>query len=242
MSAKTITMEQLKMILRLQQQGHSIKNIVRLTGLSRNTVKRYLKRNEHASCNPVTDNDKQIAGVLYNEDATSYKGGRYQALLAHFESAEQDLLKKGVTRLLLWREYSDRQPDGERYSYSQYCYHLHEYLRKKDVVMHLEYKPGEIIMIDFAGTGYSYVDTGTGEQLSCEVFVATLPYSGLIFYQAVPSQQTMDFAEAINAMLKYFGGVTQTILCDNLKTAVIRADRYEPQFTDLCYQLSAHYS
>ncbi|MGH2644223.1 MAG: Mu transposase domain-containing protein, partial [Chitinophagaceae bacterium] len=47
---------------------------------------------------------------------------------------------------------------------------------------------------------------------------------------------------AINAMLKYFGGVTQTILCDNLKTAVIRADRYEPQFTDLCYQLSAHYS
>lgn len=241
MSAKTITMEQLKTILRLQQEGHSIKNIVRLTGLSRNTVKRYLKRNAPAPCDPATDSDKQIAGVLYNEDTTSYKGARYQALLAHFEGAERELLKKGVTRLLLWQEYSERQSDTERYSYSQYCYYLHEYLQKKDVVMHLNYKAGEMMMIDFAGTRYPYVDIDTGEQLSCEVFVATLPYSGLIFYQAVPSQQTMDFAEAINAMLKYFGGVPQTILCDNLKTAVTRSDRYEPLFTDLCYQLSAHY-
>ncbi len=43
-------------------------------------------------------------------------------------------------------------------------------------------------------------------------------------------------------MLKYFGGVSSTILCDNLKTAVKRSDRYEPLFTDLCYQLSDHYS
>ena len=42
-------------------------------------------------------------------------------------------------------------------------------------------------------------------------------------------------------MLRFYEGVPATILCDNLKTAVIRSDRYEPVFTDLCYQLSAHY-
>lgn len=42
-------------------------------------------------------------------------------------------------------------------------------------------------------------------------------------------------------MLRFYGGVPATILCDNLKTAVIRSDRYEPVFTDLCYQLGEHY-
>jgi transposase len=31
-------------------------------------------------------------------------------------------------------------------------------------------------------------------------------------------------------------------LCDNLKTAVTRPSRYEPVFTELCYQLSEHYA
>jgi hypothetical protein len=58
---------------------------------------------------------------------------------------------------------------------------------------------------------------------------------------AVLSQQTGDFTHCINEMLKYFKGVCFTILCDNLKTAVIRANRYEPVFTDICLQLSEHY-
>ena len=37
------------------------------------------------------------------------------------------------------------------------------------------------------------------------------------------------------------GGVTKTILCDNFRTAVTRSDKYEPVFTELCYQLSDHY-
>jgi len=43
------------------------------------------------------------------------------------------------------------------------------------------------------------------------------------------------------SLLKFYGGVPATILCDNLRTAVTRPDRYEPVFTDICYQLSEHY-
>ncbi|UYQ95584.1 hypothetical protein MKQ68_10770 [Chitinophaga horti] len=42
-------------------------------------------------------------------------------------------------------------------------------------------------------------------------------------------------------MLKFYGGAPATILCDNLKTAVIRPDRYEAVFTDVCAQLGEHY-
>ncbi|MFN9900517.1 MAG: helix-turn-helix domain-containing protein, partial [bacterium] len=37
-------MEQLKQVLKLYREGQSIKGIVRLTGLSRNTVRTYLAR------------------------------------------------------------------------------------------------------------------------------------------------------------------------------------------------------
>lgn len=239
MAAKTIEMEQIKTIIELHKKGEPIKSIARLTGVARNTVKQYLKRSEDALYIKEAGSKQPEESLLYNTDETFYKGPRYKDLVTHFEKYTRDLHKKGVTRHLLWQEYMEQHKDG--YGYSQYCYYLQQFLQPKDVVMHLEYKAAEMIMIDFAGTKFPYADVHTGELLHAEVFAATLPYSGLIFFYAVPTQRTADFADAINATLKYFGGVTNTILCDNLKTAVKRSDRYEPLFTDLCYQLSDHY-
>ena len=42
-------------------------------------------------------------------------------------------------------------------------------------------------------------------------------------------------------MLLFYRGVAATILSDNMKTAVTRPSKYEPVFTDICYQLSEHY-
>lgn len=239
MAAKPIAMEQLKQVLKLYEEGRSIKGIVRLTGLSRNTVRSYLSRLSEDVSNTSKQTDAALAGVFYNQDVAAYKSDRYQQLLKHFDGADRELSRPGVTRQLLWREYMEVYPDG--YGYSQYCYHLQQFLNKKDVVMQLEYKPAEQIMVDFAGKKYHYVDQSTGERIPCEVFVATLPYSGLIFCMAVQSQKIADMLDACNHMLHYIGGVTETILCDNMRTAVTRSDRYEPVFTDLCYQLSEHY-
>lgn len=163
-----------------------------------------------------------------------------QQLIDHFGYAQRELGKTGVTRQLLWQEYIQQHPDG--YVYSHYCYHLTQYLKSRDLSMHLEYQASDMIMIDFAGKKQHYADPSTGERIACEVFVAILPFSGLIFCYAVHSQQTADFTQCINSMLKFYGGVPATILCDNLKTAVTRPDRYEPQFTDICQQLSEHYN
>jgi hypothetical protein len=45
----------------------------------------------------------------------------------------------------------------------------------------------------------------------------------------VPSQKSEDFIAALNNALIYLGGVPQGIVPDNLKVAVIKADRYEPE-------------
>lgn len=236
MAQRPITMEQLKQILQLKNAGIGIREIARRTGISRNSVRKYLSQ---IGCNTDDLSNKELADKAYNNEQLETGTHRKLQLFEHFKYAETELGKTGVTRLLLWNEYLAKHPDG--YAYSQYCDQFKQYLKRKDVSMHLEYNAADIMMIDFAGKKQYYVDTSTGERVECEVFVAILPFSGLIFCEAVPSQKTQDFAACINAMLLFFAGVPATILCDNLKTAVTRSDRYEPVFTDLCYQLSEHY-
>ncbi len=236
MAQQPIAMEQIKQILQLYNDGISIHEITRRMGFSRNTVRKYLS---HFSDMKDTLSDQQLADRAYDNDLPELEAERLRQLTAHFNAAGAELSKTGVTRQLLWQEYLAQHPDG--YSYSRYCYHLSRYFKNRDLSMHLEYQCADMIMIDFAGKKQYYTDTDTGELIACEVFVAIMPYSGLIFCKAVSSQQTADFTHCINSMLKFYGGVPATIVCDNLKTAVIRADRYEPRFTDICEQLSEHY-
>lgn len=240
MSRKLITMEQINQILQLHHDGIGIREIARRTGLSRNSIRKYIGRvNTGSQREDAGLSDKQWAGAVYNKEQIFTDARRRENLLNHFTYAQKELGKTGVTRQLLWIEYKEQYADG--YNYSQYCHHFKNYLKRTDVVMHLQYEAGDMIMIDFAGKKLQYVDKDTGEVIECEVFVAVLPYSGLIFCKAVHSQKTADFITCINAMLKYYSAVPKTILCDNLKTAVIRPCKYEPLFTDVCYQLGEHY-
>lgn len=237
MAQKPITMEQIKQVLQLYRDGIPIREISRRVGISRNSVRKYLLRIKKVNDNP---SDTQLADNAYDNDLLALEAERLREVTHYFSITGAELSKTGVTRQLLWKEYIAQHPNG--YSYSRYCHHLSIYHKNRDLSMHLEFQAADMMMIDFAGKKQHYVDVSTGEQFSCEVFIAVLPYSGLIFCQAVPSQQTADFILCINNMLKFYRGVPSTILCDNLKTAVKRADRYEPQFTDICLQLSEHYN
>jgi transposase len=240
MSQKPLTMEQLKQVLQLKKDGVAIREIVRRTGISRNAVKRYLSRFEQSAGQPEAAlSNKQLADKAYNNDTLSFTTDRQDALMKHFAYAEKELRKTGVNRQMLWVEYKEQNPDG--YTYSRYCYHFNIFLKHADVSMHLEYQPGDVIMIDFAGKKLSYIHPDTGEVIQCETFIAILPYSGLIFCLPVHTQRTSDFVSCINSMLKFYGAVSKTILCDNLKTAVKRPSKYEPVFTEVCNQLSEHY-
>ncbi len=229
MAQKTIDMNLAKQVQQLSNDGVAIKEIVRRVGISRKTVKKYLRmmqllpppmEGEPALSVP----DSELAAIIYNNDIAPMPGRRIENLVEHFEYAKTERHKPGVNKQILWVEYLNQYSDG--YKYSQYW----------------EYTPGEFTQVDFAGTKLSYVNKQTGEVIWCEVFVAILPFSGLIFFMAVPSQKTGDFVHCINEMVKYIGGLTKTFLCDNLKTAVTKSDTHEPVFTEICAQLSTHYN
>ncbi len=156
----------------------------------------------------------------------AYKDARYDYLKEHFDYYSKELNKVGVNRVLLWEEYSHNNPHP--YSYAQFCHHLLQYRRSSKPSMVMEHKPGDKLYLDYAGKKLSYIDKETGEEIFVQVFVACLPYSDYCFAMAVRSQKIEDFIYALDCCLKDLGGVAQTLVPDNLKAAVIRANTYEP--------------
>src|SRR5688500_18214734 len=201
MAQTPIAMEQLKQVLQLQSDGIPIREIARRVGISRNSVHKYLLRLRESK----STSDKDLTEKAYSNDLLELEAERLRHVTNHFNTAGAELSKTGVTRQLLWQEYLLQHPDG--YSYSRYCYHLNQYLKNRDLSMHLEYIAADMIMIDFAGKKQHYINPDTGEQVQCNVFVSILPFSGLIFCHAVHTQQTADFTACINSMLKFYGGV-----------------------------------
>jgi transposase len=137
MAQKAVDMNQIKQVRQLKQDGVPIKEIVRRTGISRKTVKKYLRKMEiiDEDENKISAaSDKELAAVVYNSDDTVIRGKRFEALLAHFEQACKELHKTGVTKQLLWIEYCQQQEDP--YRYSQYCYLFRKYLKDTDPAFH----------------------------------------------------------------------------------------------------------
>ncbi len=84
MAAKSIKMEQLKQILRLHHQGYAIKRIARDLGISKTTIKKYL-RSEHIDKDHNMDGSiKRVNPEALQDDTTGYLGNRYGKLIVYF--------------------------------------------------------------------------------------------------------------------------------------------------------------
>jgi transposase len=242
MAGKPKRMSQIKQLIRLHKQGTGIKTIARKLCMSKNTVKSYLAKFEEGKLDPqllLTLDEPVLEAKLFAGNP-SYKEERYQYLKDNLEYFAGELKKTGVTRQLLWYEYREAHPDG--YSYTQFCHHLSQYLLAQNPSMVLNHVAGEKLFIDFAGKKLSYIHKETGEIIECQVFVACLPYSDYSFAMAVPSQNIEDFIYALKCCLKELGGVPQTLVPDNLKSAIIKAHRYEPGVNQALEDFANHYN
>src|SRR5690554_4877539 len=241
MAGKTRPMSQIKQLLRLHQQGKAKKEIARILGISKNTVKSYLHKYESSGYNidDLLEFDDPVLESKFHLGNPSYKEHRYEFLKKQMDYYVQELKRNGVTRLILWEEYKESNPNG--YSFSQFCYHLHQHQKASKPTAVLHHEPSDKLFIDFAGKQLSYVDIQTGEIIKCQVFVACLPYSDYAFAMAVKTQGVEDFIYAISCCLSYLGGVPRAIVPDNLKSAVIKSDRYKPELNVALDDLANHY-
>ena len=241
MAGKTKPMSQIKQLLLLIKQGYGNKAIARELGMSRNTVKSYRQKAAHnpASIDHLLEQDDPVLESNLHAGNPAYSDGRFTAFKDRLDNLVGELKDPHVTKKLLWEEYRSQCPGG--YSYTQFCYHLLQHQKARNPTMHLEHKPGEKLYIDFAGDKLSYTDRNTGEIIKCQVFVACLPYSNYSFAMAVRSQSIEDFLYALSECLRELGGIPKILVPDNLKSAVVKANRYDPQINRALEDFANHY-
>lgn len=247
MAGKPTNMSQIKQLLILQEQGKGIKTIARSLGISKNTVKAYCQKLDSLSSrrvNPLTVQQLILLPepeleAIFHAGNPAYKDDRYTLVKDKIAYYRSELERIGVTKKLLWQEYKAANTDG--YSYAQFCFHLQQMLIASRPSMVLHHKAGDKLFIDFAGKKLSYTDRDTGELIECEVFVGCLPFSDHSFAMAVPSQSSADFIYGLTCCLQSLGGAPQAIVSDNLKAAVTRASRFEPDINRILADFANHY-
>jgi transposase len=243
MAKQPISMLQIRRILQLLAQETSKRKIAQILHSSRHTIDDYVEKIGQSGISIpllIKLSDAELAVLLYSGNKDPVPDPRYEDLKARLDYFLKELTRTGVTKLRLWEEYRQAIPDG--YSYSQFCDHLVLHTRKSAATMHFDHKPGERLQVDFAGKSLSYIDSSTGEVITCPVLVCVLPFSGYAYVEALASASQENLFAALGRCLSYLGGVTGNVLSDNMKQFVHKSNRYEPVFAELCEQWSLHYN
>ena len=145
----------------------------------------------------------------------------------------------------IWEEeYRNTKPDAM--SYSQFCRRYSDWLwdTGKNVVMAMERKPGYELCVDWAGDILEncVLDTGTGELLDAHIFVATLGDSGYPYAEGFPDETHENWIRAHIHALEWIAGVPAVIKPDNCKTAITKANYYDPVINKSYLEFSKHYN
>jgi transposase len=242
MSNKLILMSKVRQILRLYTQGVGKKNISRKAGATRNTVKRYI--HQYIAIGKTLDeleklNDTDLEKLfMAKEPAVTDK--KLQELYDYFPQVEKALKRKGATREGLWQEYLQKHPDGYRETQFRHYYNL--WSKRTNASAHIDHKAGDKMYVDYAGEPLYLINDSSGEKIPMQVFVAILGASQLTYVEASYTQQKEDFIRSCENAIRYFGGAPQAIVTDNLKSAVIKSDKYEPTLNEAFSDFVLHYN
>lgn len=89
----------------------------------------------------------------------------------------------------------------------------------------------------------NYMDPDTGERVTAYLFVATMPYSQMIYVAAATSMNEKAWLSCHVNMFQFFGGTPVKIVCDNLKTGVtLHSKRGDIILNEAYLSLGEYYS
>lgn len=222
-------MRKIKSMLRLHHECQlSQHQIAKSLGLSVGVINKYLKRAEGAGLSwPLPselDNEEALRKKLNPIKPTSLSKPIFKDI--DFACIHHELKRKGVTIQLLWEEYT--QNTTQSLSYSHFCLLYRQWRGTQPQSMRQYHKAGDKAFVDYAGLTIDIIDSDSGEIRAAQIFVGVLGASNYTYAEATWSQQLPDWISSHRRMFEFFGGVPALIVPDNLKSAIQKACRYEP--------------
>jgi len=234
-------MRKIREILRLRYVGGlSIRDIKASTKASVGAIQGLLIKAQTLELSwPLPDDldDEQLAQLFY-PGADTTVSSRFQ--VPDWGVVHQELKRKGMTRQLLWEEYTQQYPNRS-YSYAQFCdrYQYWRGLQKRS--MRQTHKAGEKAFVDYCGPTVPIINASTGEIRDAQIFVGVLGASNYTFAEATLTQSLPDWLGSHVRMFEYIGGCTELVIPDNLRSAVNRSCRYDPDLNASYQQWAEHY-
>lgn len=229
-------------ILRLIAQGYSQSWINMSTGHSRTSIIKVLQRvNElQVTCEDLLNKtDAELRNLLFPEEVldTSKR-------MPDFDALRKELVRPGVTKMLLWQEYLKQcqQLGADAYGRSQFFKLFRLSDEKANVTMHIERKPGVTMEVDWSGDPFPIFNGSKDKPLKAQIFVAVLAYSKYTYVEAFPDQKLTSWIYAHIHAFEFFGGVTRELVPDNCKTAVLYNDLDGIKLNETYRELSEHYT
>jgi len=208
----------LEEIQRLKKLEISQRKISKLLGIHRKTVKKYW----------TTSPDELLEGD--------------PAWAAHLDwNYLSEEIKNRTPRKIL---YEEQQENHKLPSYSSFCRILAKKSKKiavPEITIRISRTPGESVETDYSGESIDIICPSTGELISTELFVGAMSYSSKIFGDFTFSQKSSDWLESHNRMFHFYGGTPRYEITDNLKSAVNKPDKYDPELNRSFNDLARHY-
>lgn len=201
-------------ILRLKDLGLKERAIARTLKMSRKTVRKYLQE----------DRDPQTPGASICFD--------WDEIIREHHVAD-------VPLLVLWEELKESEKTSWSYSYFWKQYQK-QCPSDREATMVRHHVPGERAEIDYCD-GIAILDLATGEITKTHLFVGVLCRSRYTFAEFSFSQKSQDFLNSHVRMFNFFGGVPRQIAPDNLKSAVSKVHKYDPDINPAYQRLAHHY-
>ena len=241
MAQRRLCMRKVKEILRLKYElGKSQREIKRICGIGKTTVQECLRRAKVTGISwplPSGMTEEELEKLLFPENAEKFGINAIRTPIP-FQYIYEELKRPNVTLSVLWEEYKQANPDG--YQLSWFGEQVREYLGRVNYSMRQEHKAGEKAFVDF-GDGIDIVDGITGKIIKTEIFVFVWGASKKIYAEAVLNEDKATWIKVNINALSFFGCCPKAIVPDNLKAAVTKADRYEPEINRTFEEFAAHY-
>lgn len=227
-------------VVRLKRLGRPHAEIGRLVGCSQPVVRKYVQwaEREGLLVGPMPD----IAQVNERLAATlpPQVPPQQTSTLELYSETVRNMRGRGMElaaiRLRLEEQY------GQPVSYEA----LRRLVKRlepaePDVFVRIETPPGQEAQVDFGYAGLT-IDPATGKLRKTWFFVMTLSFSRYQYAELVYDQTVATWLECHRRAFEFFGGVPERIVLDNLKAAIIKVCRTDPEVQRSYRELASHYS
>ncbi|UCD51712.1 MAG: IS21 family transposase [Phycisphaerales bacterium] len=248
--ANQLGMAEQQFIITLAKRGWSFRRIARELGIHRETASRYVRRSRgdpgapavEAPSKPaisITGSEGDEASTDQAKPAISIAGsaGR-RSKCEPFREVILGKLEQGLTAQRIWQDLADEHDFTGSYLSVQ------RFVRRLQAASPLPFRrmecaPGEEAQVDF-GTGAPVVQPD-GRRKRPHLFRIVLSHSRKAYSEVVYRQTAESFIRCLENAFCHFGGVPKTLVVDNLKAAVIKADWFDPDLNPKIQAFCDHY-